>query len=94
MEKLAPKGFNPESQIPLGRMGEGGESNPVQSSKTDCTADIANAAVFLFSPAASWITGTVFPVDGGELHMRHMVLPYPGSLIDPESVKHMIKGKL
>lgn len=58
------------------------------------SADIANAAMFLFSPAASWITGTTFPVDGGEWHMRSMVLPYPDSLIDPESVKHLIKPKL
>lgn len=25
MDKLAPKGFKPETQIPLGRMGDGGE---------------------------------------------------------------------
>ncbi len=30
-------------------------------------ADIANAVVFLASPAASWITGVVLPVDGGLL---------------------------
>lgn len=30
-------------------------------------ADIANAVVFLASPAASWITGIVLPVDGGLL---------------------------
>lgn len=80
MDKLAPKGFQPETQIPLGRMGDG--------------SDIAHAAMFLFSPAAAWITGTVFPVDGGELHMRSMVLPYPGSLIDPESVRGLIKPRL
>ena len=27
--------------------------------------DIANAALFLVSPAASWITGKVLGVDGG-----------------------------
>lgn len=27
--------------------------------------DIANAGVFLFSEAASWVTGTVLIVDGG-----------------------------
>jgi NAD(P)-dependent dehydrogenase (short-subunit alcohol dehydrogenase family) len=27
--------------------------------------DIANAALFLVSDAASWITGVVLPVDGG-----------------------------
>jgi peroxisomal 2,4-dienoyl-CoA reductase len=58
------------------------------------SADIANAAIFLFSPAASWITGTTFPVDGGELHMRSMVLPYPESLLDPSSVTHLIKPRL
>jgi NAD(P)-dependent dehydrogenase (short-subunit alcohol dehydrogenase family) len=36
---------------PLGRVGQPG--------------DIANAALFLVSDAASWITGVVLPVDGG-----------------------------
>ena len=38
---------------PLGRMGQ--------------PSDIAQAAVFLVSPAASWITGVELPVDGGML---------------------------
>jgi 3-oxoacyl-[acyl-carrier protein] reductase len=37
--------------IPLGRMGT--------------TEEFANAAVFLLSPAASYITGVMLPVDGG-----------------------------
>ena len=36
---------------PLGRVGE--------------PADVANAALFLASPEAAWITGAVLPVDGG-----------------------------
>jgi NAD(P)-dependent dehydrogenase (short-subunit alcohol dehydrogenase family) len=40
------------SSIPLGRWGK--------------PEDVAAAAVFLCSPAASWITGTVLVVDGGQ----------------------------
>ena len=40
-------------RMPLGRLGE--------------PADIANAAVFLCSDAASWITGEALVVDGGAL---------------------------
>ncbi|KAH9812879.1 hypothetical protein DFH28DRAFT_898581 [Melampsora americana] len=32
--------------------------------------DIGNATVFLFSPAACFITGTILVVDGGENHLR------------------------
>lgn len=39
------------AMVPLGRLGE--------------PADIANAALFLASDAASWITGTTMVVDGG-----------------------------
>ncbi|GAA5913059.1 hypothetical protein JCM5296_001667 [Sporobolomyces johnsonii] len=41
--------------------------------------DIAQAALFLFSPAASYITGTVTVVDGGDYHTFSSMgaLPYP-----------------
>ncbi|KAG6328563.1 hypothetical protein ID866_10528, partial [Astraeus odoratus] len=67
-------------RYPLGRVGE--------------VQDVATATVFLFSDAASYITGQLLPVDGGYEHVRQSQLPYPQSVIDPESVKHMIKGKL
>lgn len=44
------------------------QSIPLQRFGT--RGDIANTAVFLFSPAASFITGTVLIVDGGEHHLR------------------------
>ena len=60
----------------------------------DGAADIANAALFLFSPAASWITGTVMVVDGGQNHLQSSMLPYPESLLDPSSVKDLIKARM
>ena len=56
MRRLAPGGDEVQRQlraaIPLGRYGR--------------VDDIAQAAVFLASPLASYITGTVLVVDGGQ----------------------------
>jgi peroxisomal 2,4-dienoyl-CoA reductase len=65
---------------PLGRVG--------------AISDCANAAVFLFSPAASYITGQILPVDGGSEHLRSLVVPYPLSVLEPEKMQGLIKGKL
>jgi peroxisomal 2,4-dienoyl-CoA reductase len=65
------------SQIPLGRMGT------VQ----DCAA----AAVFLFSPAAVWVTGTIV---GGEKPQTIVFPPYPHATLDPQSVRKLIAAKL
>ena len=46
--------------IPLGRMGT--------------TEDIANAALFLVSDEATWVTGTTLFVDGAELTKRYPAL--------------------
>ena len=40
-----------ETSTPMGRLGQ--------------PEDIANAALFLVSPASSWITGRILGVDGG-----------------------------
>ncbi|KAL7418506.1 peroxisomal 2 4-dienoyl-CoA reductase sps19 [Cryptotrichosporon argae] len=55
------------SMVPLGRFGD--------------PADIAAAAVFLFSPAAQWVTGTVLVVDGGDQHVRPVGVKYPEGVL-------------
>ncbi|KAJ6551909.1 2,4-dienoyl-CoA reductase [Mycena capillaripes] len=81
MDRLGGKGPNPrEMHFPLGRMGAIG--------------DVGNATVFLFSDAAAYVTGQILLVDGGQEHLRTLVVPYPLSVLEPEKVQHMIKGKL
>src|SRR5699024_10433500 len=44
------------TRVPLGRTGQ--------------PSDMAGTAIFLASPAASWITGVILPVDGGYAALR------------------------
>ncbi|CAE7230368.1 unnamed protein product [Rhizoctonia solani] len=62
--------------------------------RTGHIGDIANAAIFLFSDAASWITGQTLAVDGGSLHTDGYLLPYPAGILDPASAQRMIRPKL
>lgn len=56
MSRLTPPGVKPtEERVPLQRVGT--------------TRDIADATVYLFSPAADYVTGTVQVVDGGLWHI-------------------------
>ena len=83
MDRLGTKNSSKQEYakgIPLQRMGT--------------KADIANAAVFLFSSAADFITGTVLVADGGSEHMRASQLPYPQSVLNPKAVVNMFRGKL
>ena len=77
MDRLETKwSHDMERTLPLGRVGH--------------VKDVANTTVFLFSDAASYITGNIFVVDGGWEHLRTSQLPYPGAVLDPESVRQLI----
>ncbi|KAF7304379.1 hypothetical protein HMN09_00839900 [Mycena chlorophos] len=83
MDRLSAKGKDAEKRdmmYPLGRMGSIG--------------DVANVGVFLFSPAASYVSGQVFAVDGAQEHIRTFQVPYPLSVLEPAKVRDMIQGKL
>ncbi|KAJ7763132.1 2,4-dienoyl-CoA reductase [Mycena maculata] len=83
VDRLESKGTGADARdmlYPLGRMGS--------------IADVANATVWLFSGAAEYVTGQVLPVDGGTEHLRALVFPYPQAVLDPQSVAHLLKGKL
>ena len=83
MDRLSAKGSEASRynwHYPLGRDGQ--------------VQDVANAAVFLFSPAARYISGQVFAVDGACEHLRATQLPYPQSVLDPDGTTHMIKSRL
>jgi len=53
--------------------------------------DVANATVFLFSDAASYITGQVLPVDGGSWFMTSWPVAYPEAVLNTGEQK---KSKL
>ncbi|KAH8111173.1 NAD-binding protein [Phellopilus nigrolimitatus] len=72
--------FSRSTSVPVGRLGD--------------KQDIANAAVYLFSDAASFVSGIVLVVDGASEHIRGMQLPYPQSVLDPAATKAMIKARL
>ena len=80
----------------LGTKGEDGMHNTrgIPAGRVGDVRDIANATVFLFSDAASYITGQVIVVDGGSEHLRTVGLPYPQAVLEPEAVKQLIKPRL
>jgi len=84
MLRLMPKslsGDSLETEIPVQRMGT--------------IKDIADATVFLFSPAASFITGHILVVDGGSWHRLQLMgrIPYPMCVLEPEKLIMDAVGK-
>ncbi|KAK9484779.1 hypothetical protein V1527DRAFT_469056 [Lipomyces starkeyi] len=73
ISRLLPKGMKEKARklVPLQRFGT--------------TDDVANATVFLFSPASSFITGATIVVDGAAWHTgQQIALPYPESILDSD----------
>ena len=68
------------ADVPLARLGD--------------KRDVANAAVFLFSPAASFVSGALLVVDGASHHVCPPQMPYPMSVLHPEKIKELIKPRL
>jgi peroxisomal 2,4-dienoyl-CoA reductase len=84
-----------EGEDRLSRKGPTGQSHwPIPTGRKGDSRDIANAAVFLFSDAASFISGQVLVVDGASEHIRGPMLPYPESVLDPASTRHLIKARM
>jgi len=67
---------------------------PIPAGRLGALEDMGNAAVFLLSDAAAFVTGQVLVVDGGSDHLRTTQLPYPQAVLDPGSVQGMIKPRL
>lgn len=76
MDRLAGGGTDMAAKIPLQRLGE--------------TRDIANSTVYLCSPAASYVSGTVQVVDGAFWHLGSPMAQqlYPDVLINQNMDEH------
>lgn len=78
MSRLMPDSDSATKKVPLGRWGT--------------TRDIAEATVYLFSPAASYVTGTVEIVDGGFWHIGGIMGDlYPSLVLSQNSDSEGLK---
>jgi len=84
ISRLVPKDIAEKSvqAIPVGRNGT--------------IDDIASAGVFLFSPAARYITGACLVVDGGQHHnfAQSQFLPYPETVLAGGDLRKVLAAKL
>lgn len=75
MSRLMPDLENSAQKVPLGRWGT--------------TQDIAEATVYLFSPAASYVSGTIQVVDGGYWHIGGIAGDlYPSLVLNQNSLEN------
>lgn len=76
MSRLMPDAENACKKVPLQRWGT--------------TQDIAEATVYLFSPAASYVSGTVQVVDGAYWHIGGMMGDmYPSIMVNQNSIENL-----
>ena len=68
--------------------------NAIPLGRDGVVGDVANATVFLFSDAASYITGQVLPVDGGFLFSTSSFVLYPEAVLNTGSFAKEPKSKL
>ena len=73
---------------------QGLDVNAIPLGRDGVVGDVANATVFLFSDAASYITGQVLPVDGGFLFSTSSFVPYPEAVLNTGSFAKEAKSKL
>ncbi|WPK27186.1 hypothetical protein PUMCH_004561 [Australozyma saopauloensis] len=76
MSRLMPETGHGASKVPLARWGT--------------TRDISEATVYLFSPAASYVTGSIQVVDGGFWHIGNFMGDlYPLVILNQNSVENL-----
>lgn len=81
MSRLLPKDLNDQmnKSIPLQRQGS--------------MDDIADGTVYLFSPAAAWVTGQILIIDGGAWHRATSSFPYPEIVLGTASLTDDVKQR-
>jgi len=70
------------------------DTNTVPLGREGYPSDVANVTVFLFSDAASYITGAVLPVDGGLRFTASAFVDYPEAVLNTGSFGKEAKSKL
>lgn len=67
--------------------------NTLPSQRMGDKDDIANGTIYLFSPAAAYVTGTQLVVDGGDslVKLQNTMMDYPKVLLEGRSFRPQSK---